>query len=86
MRSMFLLWANFSIIHGLIAILEKAQKRVFDRKAFIKITLMAAVVYIVMFDSDLPQVGTYPIIEICLMIVASLYSYCEFLRLDWEEW
>ena len=58
MRSMFLLWANFSIILGLIAILEKAQKRVFDRKAFIKITLMAAVVYIVMFDSDLPQVGT----------------------------
>lgn len=77
---------NFSIILGLIAILEKAQKRIFDRKAFLKITLIAAVVYIVMFDSDLPQVGIYPIIEICFMIVASLHSYREFLRLDWEEW
>ena len=86
MRSMFLLWANFSIILGLIAILEKAPKRIFDRKAFLKIILMAAVVYIVMIDADFPQVGTYPIIDICLMIVASLYSYCEFLRLDWEKW
>ena len=83
MRSMFLLWANFSIVLGLIAVLEKAPNRVFDRKAIVKIMLMASVIFIVMFDSNLPQVGKYPIIEISLMIAASLYSYSEFLRLDW---
>lgn len=86
MRSMFLLWANFSIILGLIAVLEKAPNRLFDRKAIVKIILMAIVVFIVMFDSDLPQAGTYPIVEIGLMIAASLYSYSEFLRLDWDDW